>query len=121
MKKLALITALLLATSPVAAQSQQQALSGGGTTNSSQLPNTGIICQEIMTATFLQRTHQPEHQWLWIEPRYRIERRVRVERPAALAPARRPSIPARSFRRLTNCATESTPKLKRPISPLCCS
>ena len=52
MKKLALITALLLATSPVAAQSQQQALSGGGTTNSSPLPNTGIICQEEMTATF---------------------------------------------------------------------
>ena len=52
MKKLALITALLLATSPVAAQSGQQALSGGGTTNSSPLPNTGIICQEEMTATF---------------------------------------------------------------------
>src|SRR4029077_11249727 len=51
MKKLALITALLLATS-VAAQSQQQALSGSGTTNSSPLPNTGIICQEEMTATF---------------------------------------------------------------------
>ena len=67
MKKLALITALLLATSPVAAQSPQQALSGGGTTNSSPLPNTGIICQ-------------PEHEWLWIEPRYGIEPRVRVER-----------------------------------------
>jgi hypothetical protein len=52
MKKLALITALLLATSPVAAQSPQQALSGSGTTNSSPLPNTGIICQEEMTATF---------------------------------------------------------------------
>ena len=52
MKKLALITALLLATSPVAAQSRQQALSGSGTTNSSPLPNTGIICQEEMTATF---------------------------------------------------------------------
>jgi hypothetical protein len=51
MKKLALITALL-ATSPVAAQSPQQALSGSGTTNSSPLPNTGIICQEEMTATF---------------------------------------------------------------------
>jgi hypothetical protein len=52
MKKLALTTALLLATSPVAAQSPQQALSGTGTTNSSPLPNTGITCQEEMTATF---------------------------------------------------------------------
>jgi hypothetical protein len=49
MKKLVLI-ALLLAASPVAAQ--QQPLGAGGQTNTSQLPNTGVICQEEITATF---------------------------------------------------------------------
>src|SRR6476646_8305421 len=48
----------------------------------------------------------------------RPRRAPRPDRAAALAPARRPSIPARSFRRPTNCATESTPKLKRPIKAL---
>jgi hypothetical protein len=43
----------------------------------------------------------------------RPRRAPRPDRAAALAPARRPSIPARSFRRPTNCATESMPKLKR--------
>ena len=52
MKKLTLITALLLATSPVAAQSRQQALGAGGQTNNSPLPDTGIVCQQEMTATF---------------------------------------------------------------------
>ena len=59
MKRLAFITALLLATSPVAAQSRQQALSGSGTTNSSPLPNTGIICQDEMTATFCNAPTSP--------------------------------------------------------------
>jgi hypothetical protein len=40
MKKLTLITALLLVTSPVAAQ---QALGAGGQTNNSPLPDTGIV------------------------------------------------------------------------------
>ena len=57
MKKLALVTALLLATllfatSPFAAQQRQQPLGAGGQTNTSSLPNTGVICQELMTATF---------------------------------------------------------------------
>jgi hypothetical protein len=51
MKKLALIAALLLAASPVAAQSEQP-LGAGGQTNTSTLPNTGVICEEEMTATF---------------------------------------------------------------------
>jgi hypothetical protein len=50
MKKLALIAVLLLAASPVAAQ--QQPLGAGGQTNASILPNTGVICEEEMTATF---------------------------------------------------------------------
>jgi hypothetical protein len=52
MKTLGLIAALLLAASPVAAQSQQQPLGAGGQTNTSSLPNTGVICIEEMTATF---------------------------------------------------------------------
>jgi hypothetical protein len=52
MKKLALIAGLLLASSPVAAQSRQQPLGAGGQVNNSQLPNTGVICIEEMTATF---------------------------------------------------------------------
>jgi hypothetical protein len=52
MKKLALIAGLLLAASLVAAQSRQQALGAGGQTNTSSLPNTGVICEEEMTATF---------------------------------------------------------------------
>jgi len=52
MKNLALIAALLLAASPVAAQSIQQPLGAEGHTNNSQIPNTGVICQEEMTATF---------------------------------------------------------------------
>ena len=43
MKKLALIAALLLATSPVAAQSVQQPLGTGGQTNNSSLTDTGVI------------------------------------------------------------------------------
>jgi hypothetical protein len=50
MKKLALIAALVIAASPVAAQLQP--LGAGGQTNTSPLPNTGVICQEEMTATF---------------------------------------------------------------------
>jgi hypothetical protein len=52
MKKLALIAGLLSAASPVAAQSVQQPLGAGGQINNSQLPNTGVICIEEMTATF---------------------------------------------------------------------
>jgi len=52
MKKLALIAALLLVASPVAAQSRQQPLGAGGQTNNSQVPNNGVICEEEMTATF---------------------------------------------------------------------
>jgi hypothetical protein len=59
MKKLTLITALLLATSPVAAQSGQQALGAGGQTHNSPLPDTGIVCQQEMTATFCNAPTSP--------------------------------------------------------------
>jgi hypothetical protein len=60
-KKLALFAALLMATSPVAAQSAQQALGAAGTTNNSLLPNTGIICEEEMTATFCNVSTGPNN------------------------------------------------------------
>lgn len=56
MKKLALVAALILAASPVAAQvatSNTQELSGEGALSApSQAPVTGVICIEEMTATF---------------------------------------------------------------------
>ena len=52
MKKITLIAGLLLAASPLAPQSVQQPLGAGGQTNTSQIPNTGVICEEEMTATF---------------------------------------------------------------------
>ena len=61
MKILALTVALLLATSPVAAQPRQQELGSSGQTNTSTLPNTGIICQELMTATFCNVTTSPNN------------------------------------------------------------
>ena len=66
MKKLALIAALLLA-SPVAAQSLQQPLGAGGQTNTSQLPNTGVICEEEITATFCNVPTSPSHGGYGIE------------------------------------------------------
>jgi hypothetical protein len=65
MKKFALITALFLATSPVAAQQatiadqQQQPLAAGGQTVTSPLTNTGTICQEEMVATFCNVATSP--------------------------------------------------------------
>jgi hypothetical protein len=63
MKKLALIAALLLAASPVAAQvatsGVQQPLGAGGQTNTSSLPNTGVICEEEITATFCNAATSP--------------------------------------------------------------
>ena len=54
--RLALVVALLLAASPVAAQSttsnQQQPLGAGGQIVTSPLTNTGAICERLMTATF---------------------------------------------------------------------
>jgi hypothetical protein len=55
MKKLALITALLLATSPVAAQVVTGTTTGtstGTTTGTSTGTTTGVICEELMLATF---------------------------------------------------------------------
>ncbi len=55
---LAFIVALLLATSPVAAQQvtlpnqQQQPLGAAGRIVTSPLTNTGVICQQEMVATF---------------------------------------------------------------------
>jgi hypothetical protein len=59
MKKLALITALLLAAPPVAAQSVQQPLGAGGQTNNSPLTDTGVICVEEMVATFCNVPSSP--------------------------------------------------------------
>jgi hypothetical protein len=61
MRKLALIAVLLLAASPVAAQSRQQALGAGGQTNNSSLTNTGVICEEEMTATFCNTATSPNN------------------------------------------------------------
>src|ERR1700736_97541 len=85
MKKLALITALLLATSPVAAQSPQQSLSGSGTTNNSSLPNTGIICQEEMTATFCNVPTSPHGGGYGSSGGCRIDQRVRIEQRDRIA------------------------------------
>jgi len=52
MRKLTLISVLLFAASPAAAQSTHQPLGAGGQTNTSSLPNTGVICEEEITATF---------------------------------------------------------------------
>jgi hypothetical protein len=49
-----------LAASPVAAQSPQ-ALGAGGQTNTSQLPNTGVICQEEIAATFCNVPSSPSN------------------------------------------------------------
>ena len=62
--KLAFIVALLLASSPVAAQvsttnQQQQPLGAGGQTVTSPLTNTGTICQEEMVATFCNVASSP--------------------------------------------------------------
>jgi hypothetical protein len=61
--KLAFIIALLLASSPVAAQTSQvqQPLGTGGVTNNSPLTNTGVICQEEMVATFCNVASSPNH------------------------------------------------------------
>jgi hypothetical protein len=60
MRKVAMLSALILAASPAVAQSQQQqALGAGGTTNNSPLTDTGIICQEEMTATFCNTATSP--------------------------------------------------------------
>jgi hypothetical protein len=59
MRRLALIAALLLAASPVAAQ--QQPLGAGGQTNTSTLPNTGVICEEEIAATFCNVPTAPSH------------------------------------------------------------
>jgi hypothetical protein len=59
MKKLALIAAQVLAASPVAAQ--QQPLGAGGQTNTSQLPNTGVICEEGIAATFCNVPTSPSN------------------------------------------------------------
>jgi hypothetical protein len=72
MRKLTLITALHLATSPVAAQSRQQALGAGGQTNNAPLPDTPAGNDRDV----LQPTHQPEHRRRRFEPRVHIERRV---------------------------------------------
>jgi hypothetical protein len=62
MTKLAIVFALLLAASPVAAQSQQQQpLGAGGQTNNSPLTDTGVICLQEMVATFCNVPTGPNH------------------------------------------------------------
>jgi hypothetical protein len=116
MKKLTLITALLLAASPVAAQ---QALGAGGQTNNSPLPDTGIVCQQEMTATFCNVPTSPNiggfgssrgcpHR---AQGQERAPGPGRAQEPEATL---RPSRLAVAFRRLTNCATEQTTPKKKP-------
>jgi hypothetical protein len=60
MKTLALTVAL--AVSPVAAQQQrQQTLGTASQTNTSILPNNGLICIEEMVATFCNQPTSPNH------------------------------------------------------------
>jgi hypothetical protein len=62
MKRLLLFMALLSASSPVAAQSaSHQPLGAGGATNNSPLTDTGVICQEEMTATFCNVNTNPNN------------------------------------------------------------
>ena len=104
MKKLALVTALLLATllfatSPFAAQQRQQPLGAGGQTNTSSLPNTGVICQELMTATFCNVPTSPNTGV--------TDRAPGLHRQAPALPRRlRLFRSARNFRRPTNYATD---------------
>jgi hypothetical protein len=77
MKKLALISALLFAGSPAAAQlstsSRVQQLNGQSVQSTPTVaPTTGVFCIEEMTAN-LQRSNRAEHQWL------RVARRVHIE------------------------------------------
>jgi hypothetical protein len=59
-KILALIVALLVTSSPVAAQQQvDQALGTGGQINDSLLPNNGLVCVEEMVATFCNQPTGP--------------------------------------------------------------
>jgi hypothetical protein len=82
MKKLALISALLLAASPAAAQvatslSQQQL--GGQCVQSAatQAPTTGVLCIEENDRDILQRTQRSERRSLRVERRVHIEQCVR--------------------------------------------
>jgi hypothetical protein len=62
MKMFLLFIALLSASSPVAAQTaSHQPLGAGGQTNTSTLPNTGVICIEEMTATFCNVATNPNN------------------------------------------------------------
>ena len=80
MKILALTVALLLAASPVAAQSHvQQPLGAGGQTNNSPLTNTGVICLQEMVATFCNVGQRPEQRGLRIKYGVAIEHRGRSE------------------------------------------
>jgi hypothetical protein len=58
MKILGLTVALFFAASPVAAQ---QTLGTNGQINTSTLPNTGVICQEEMVATFCNVATAPNN------------------------------------------------------------
>ena len=75
MNKLALFAALLMATSPVAAQSAQQALGAAGTTNNSLLPNTGIYLRGGNDRDVLQRIHRSEQRRLRNKCRGRSDQR----------------------------------------------
>jgi hypothetical protein len=99
MKMLALSAALLLVASPVAAQSPQQALGAAGQTNTSTLPDTGIICNELVTATFCNVSTSPNNGGMVQVP---VQHRAELALPRLL----RLSRPARRFRRPTNYAID---------------
>ena len=94
MKKLALITVLLLAASPVAAQVVTRTTTGTSTgTNNEHLKrdnnghlkrhnNRHLNWRDLCRGNgrdVLQRTHLPEHEWLWIDQRDRVECCVRID------------------------------------------
>jgi len=68
-EKIDFLIALLLAASPVAAQTSQvqRPLGTGVVTNNSPLTDTGVICQQEMVATFCNDGQQPEQRGLWIK------------------------------------------------------
>ena len=87
MKVLALTAALLLAASPVAAQTShiQQPFGAGGQTNNSPLTDTGVICLQEIGCDVLQRDQQPEQLGLRIRYGLQIEHWAWIERRSGVS------------------------------------
>ena len=113
MKKLALISALLLAASPAAAQlatSQRvQQLNGQSVqTTPTVAPTTGVFCIEEMTATFCNVTTGPNTSGYGSRGVSTSSRGAASSgvSASALVPSVRPFRHAGANRRSTNCATD---------------